>query len=244
MSPERAAEIIVKGVLGGRARVLVGLDAHALHHFARLTGSRYQDVVAAVAKRTKPPKRLTMAGRAWRSSVGDPVRIEMTKWGDRPHWHIPRALARQRRARRLGRHPRRHPDGPARAGRRVEEQPGRAGPAGRRRRLRARVGRHVPRAGVPAGPVGVRRHDHPAGLGRRTVLRAVDLDLDVVRGTDGPLVVDDEDEFAEHQVALGYPPEVVAPGRGQPRPRAGRDPRASTRRTTAATNAGRTPSRV
>jgi len=58
MPPERAAEIIVtKGVLGGRARVLVGLDAHALHHFARLTGSRYQDVVAAVAKRRKPPKR-------------------------------------------------------------------------------------------------------------------------------------------------------------------------------------------
>jgi short-subunit dehydrogenase len=58
MSPERAAEIIVtKGVLGGRARVLVGLDAHALHQFARLTGSRYQDVVAAVAKRRKPPKR-------------------------------------------------------------------------------------------------------------------------------------------------------------------------------------------
>ena len=57
MSPERAAEIIVtKGVLGGRARVLVGLDAHALHHFARLTGSRYQDVVATVAKRTKPPQ--------------------------------------------------------------------------------------------------------------------------------------------------------------------------------------------
>jgi NADP-dependent 3-hydroxy acid dehydrogenase YdfG len=58
MSPERAAEIIVtKGVLGGRARVLVGLDAHALHHFARITGSRYQDVVAAVAKRRKPAKR-------------------------------------------------------------------------------------------------------------------------------------------------------------------------------------------
>ncbi len=57
MSPERAAEIIVtKGILGGRARVLVGLDAHVLHHFARLTGSRYQDVVASVAKRRKPPK--------------------------------------------------------------------------------------------------------------------------------------------------------------------------------------------
>jgi NAD(P)-dependent dehydrogenase (short-subunit alcohol dehydrogenase family) len=58
MTPERAAEIIVdKGILGGRARVLVGLDAHALHHFARLTGSRYQDVVALVAKKTKPRKR-------------------------------------------------------------------------------------------------------------------------------------------------------------------------------------------
>ncbi|MGA8248030.1 MAG: SDR family oxidoreductase, partial [Nocardioides sp.] len=57
-SPERAAEIIVtKGVLGNRARVLVGLDAHLLHHAARLTGSRYQDLVAAAARRTQPPKR-------------------------------------------------------------------------------------------------------------------------------------------------------------------------------------------
>jgi len=56
--PEEAARIIVdKGILGGKARLLVGLDAHVVHHLARLTGSRYQDVVAAVAKRTKPPKR-------------------------------------------------------------------------------------------------------------------------------------------------------------------------------------------
>ena len=41
-------------------------------------------------------------------------------------------------------------------------------------------------------------------------VRAVDLDLDVIRGRDGDVVVDDEDEFAEHQVAFGYPPEVVA----------------------------------
>jgi len=58
MEPEDAARIIVeKGILGGKARLLVGLDAHALHHLARLTGSRYQDVVASVAKRAKPPKR-------------------------------------------------------------------------------------------------------------------------------------------------------------------------------------------
>jgi hypothetical protein len=37
----------------------------------------------------------------------------------------------------------------------------------------------------------------------------VDLDLDVILLRDGSLLVDDEDEFAEHQVSLGYPPEVV-----------------------------------
>ena len=38
----------------------------------------------------------------------------------------------------------------------------------------------------------------------------VDLDLDVVLSREGDLVVADEDEFAEHRVQLGYPPEVVA----------------------------------
>lgn len=56
MSPEKAAEIIVGGITGNKARVLVGLDAHALHHFARLTGSRYQDVVATVSRRWLPTK--------------------------------------------------------------------------------------------------------------------------------------------------------------------------------------------
>ena len=46
MAPDRAAQIILDGALSGKARVLVGLDAHLLHHFARLVGSRYQDVVA------------------------------------------------------------------------------------------------------------------------------------------------------------------------------------------------------
>ncbi len=60
-----------------------------------------------------------------------------------------------------------------------------------------------------------------------TVLRAVDLDLDVIRLPEqlppaetlpwetapagpGEVFVDDEDEFAEHQVAYGYPAEVIA----------------------------------
>jgi hypothetical protein len=42
-----------------------------------------------------------------------------------------------------------------------------------------------------------------------TTLRAVDLDLDVVLPATGAAYVDDEDEFAEHRVVFGYPPEVV-----------------------------------
>ncbi|HRK47926.1 MAG TPA: SDR family NAD(P)-dependent oxidoreductase, partial [Nocardioides sp.] len=54
MTPERAAEIIVNGILKNRARVLVGLDAHAVHTVAKVLGSRYQDVVALTSKRVRP----------------------------------------------------------------------------------------------------------------------------------------------------------------------------------------------
>jgi uncharacterized protein len=39
--------------------------------------------------------------------------------------------------------------------------------------------------------------------------RAIDLDLDVIQGTTGRIWVDDEDEFADHRVSLGYPPDVA-----------------------------------
>ena len=47
------------------------------------------------------------------------------------------------------------------------------------------------------------------------VVRSVDLDLDVVRSTDAArtVYVDDEDEFAEHQVAMGYPSALVLAAR-------------------------------
>jgi hypothetical protein len=47
----------------------------------------------------------------------------------------------------------------------------------------------------------------------RSAVRAVDLDLDVIREPDGRVWVDDEDEFAEHQVSLGYPEDVIAAAR-------------------------------
>ncbi|GGL02533.1 DUF402 domain-containing protein [Planomonospora parontospora] len=41
----------------------------------------------------------------------------------------------------------------------------------------------------------------------------VDLDLDVIRKRDGRIFLDDEDEFAEHQVRYAYPPDVIAGAR-------------------------------
>lgn len=56
MTPERAAEIIVAGITRNKARVLVGLDAHALHTFQKFTGSRYEDIIAIVSKKVLPAK--------------------------------------------------------------------------------------------------------------------------------------------------------------------------------------------
>ncbi len=51
LDPETAARTIVRGVLAGKPRVLVGADAHLLHQTARLGGARYQDLVAFIARR-------------------------------------------------------------------------------------------------------------------------------------------------------------------------------------------------
>lgn len=50
----------------------------------------------------------------------------------------------------------------------------------------------------------------PAGrAGEPVTLRSADLDLDVVRRFSGLCLIEDEDEFAEHQLGFGYPPELV-----------------------------------
>jgi hypothetical protein len=41
------------------------------------------------------------------------------------------------------------------------------------------------------------------------VVRAVDLDLDVVLGNTGRSWIDDEDEFADHRVRFGYPTSIA-----------------------------------
>lgn len=43
---ESAAKQILKAVKKNKARLLIGLDAHAVHNFGKFTGSRYQDLIA------------------------------------------------------------------------------------------------------------------------------------------------------------------------------------------------------
>jgi len=52
-TPERAAEIIVAGVLADKPRVLVGTDAKVLDLLVRLGGARYQRVVALLSRRVR-----------------------------------------------------------------------------------------------------------------------------------------------------------------------------------------------
>ncbi|NNG40778.1 SDR family NAD(P)-dependent oxidoreductase [Flexivirga sp. ID2601S] len=50
-TPEKAAEVIFDGMRSGKARVLVGADAHLLHTVAKVLGARYQDLVARQYKK-------------------------------------------------------------------------------------------------------------------------------------------------------------------------------------------------
>ncbi|GGO89971.1 putative short-chain dehydrogenase/reductase [Nocardioides phosphati] len=43
---ESAAKQILKAVKKNKARLLIGLDAHAVHNFGKFTGSHYQDLIA------------------------------------------------------------------------------------------------------------------------------------------------------------------------------------------------------
>ncbi len=54
MTPDRAAEIILDGVLANKPRVLVGADAKIIDAFARVVGARYQRVVTLASKRLAP----------------------------------------------------------------------------------------------------------------------------------------------------------------------------------------------
>jgi hypothetical protein len=133
--------------------------------------------------------------------TGTPIRLEMTKWGDHPHWEFAATC--------LG----------------ADEHGDWIGiPVGTHMsRPGAEFTTEVAQVGLVPHGVGWVATFHAAGWPVATYVdmttepwwdgttcRTVDLDLDVIRRDDGNVVLDDEDEFADHQVTYGYPPEVVA----------------------------------
>ena len=89
-----------------------------MHHFAKLTGSRYQDVVARVAParhgsaRDRVEPRLPGSAHAARRPASA---VEMTKWGDLPALGVRRGLPRRATSTATGSASRPAPPCPARA---------------------------------------------------------------------------------------------------------------------------------
>jgi hypothetical protein len=141
--------------------------------------------------------------------LGDPVRMEMTKWGDRPHWSFDALwLGSDGHGDWIG-----LPTGTE------FDRPGAHFVAKSHQvALTPSVDAPDPERWFAAtfhAPGGSMRVEvyvdiTTPPLWDGTTLRAVDLDLDVIRAETGRIWVDDEDEFAAHRVELGYPDEVVA----------------------------------
>jgi hypothetical protein len=133
---------------------------------------------------------------------GDPIRVEMTKWGGRPHWEYDAVyLGGDEHGEWLG-----CPVGT------FYRRPGMEFVAvfGGVVLVPAGGAAHVAAFNDAAAKAAtyVDMATPPTWAG--STLRSVDLDLDVVKLQDGTVYLDDEDEFAEHTLEYGYPPEVVA----------------------------------
>jgi uncharacterized protein len=141
--------------------------------------------------------------------LGDRVRVAMTKWRDRPHWEFEALwLGSDEHGDWIGLPAGTTFDRPGARFVSTNLQVGLSPPADAPEDERWWVGTfHGPGGHLRVG-VYVDITTPPFWDG--STLRMVDLDLDVLRGEDGRVWIEDQDEFADHQVALGYPPEVVA----------------------------------
>jgi hypothetical protein len=137
---------------------------------------------------------------------GDDVRLVMTKWGDRPHWEFDGVLlGSDEHGDWIGIPAGTHMSRPGAEYVAPVDQVG----------LVPAAGAHDERGWLATfhaegGPVRVYVDMTTPPEWDGPVLRAVDLDLDVVRMLDGHVLVDDEDEFEVHQVRYAYPADVVA----------------------------------
>ena len=135
---------------------------------------------------------------------GTAVRVVMTKWGGRPHWEFDAIL--------LGSDE--HGDWLGVPGGTPMSRPGAhfVAPVDQVC-LSPALGADAERGWcatfhATGGPADVYVDMTTPPVWDGAVLRAVDLDLDVIRGTTGRIWVDDEDEFAEHRRSFGYPEEI------------------------------------
>nr|WP_228501777.1 DUF402 domain-containing protein [Nocardioides agariphilus] len=141
---------------------------------------------------------------------GDRVHVRMTKWVERPHWEFDATyLGDDEHGTWLG-----LPRGTQMLRPGAEyvsptDQLGLVPPVGRPESERGWFATFH----GPGGPLSVYVDVVAPPTWDGPTVAAVDLDLDVVRELDGTVWVDDEDEFAEHQVELDYPPEVVMAAR-------------------------------
>ena len=142
-----------------------------------------------------------------------PVRVVMSKWGDRPHWEFDAVfLGSDEHGDWCGIPAGTHMSRPGAQYvapvHQVSLSPAQDSPAGRwwLATFHDDRGHYSPGLGATVQTY-VDMTTPPAWDG--TVLRAVDLDLDVVRGISGRVWVDDEDEFAQHRVEFGYPEDAV-----------------------------------
>ena len=148
---------------------------------------------------------------------GTPIRCELTKWGDRPHWQFEGIhLGADEHGEWLG-----FPQGTHnhRPGYEFHSEVDAV-------TLLPADGWYAATFHAPGIWCDLYIDITTPGQWDGTVLRAVDLDLDVIRMASDPpsshrsapqnlsagpgeLFVDDEDEFADHQVAYGYPADVI-----------------------------------
>jgi hypothetical protein len=137
---------------------------------------------------------------------GTPVRVVMTKWGDRPHWEFEGVfLGADQHGDWVGFVAGTHMARPGAVYRAPVDQVGLVPGPGTDLERGFLATFHAPGGQVE---LYVDMTTPPTWDG--TTLRAVDLDLDVIRGTTGRVWVDDEDEFADHRISLSYPGSVVA----------------------------------
>jgi len=142
-----------------------------------------------------------------RFEIGHAVRVEMSKWGSRPHWHWTGFyLGTDEHGDWLG-----YPVGTRYA------RPGKgfiADFAG----VGLVPGHHAAHLTVFNSPSRAGANIHHASIyidiatppvWDGAVLRAIDLDLDVVQ-RQGRVAIIDQDEFVAHQLEYGYPPELIA----------------------------------